>query len=289
MAIRTHRDIHSFSRLCRPLAILLFALLFMPVSARAQGIKGTAGPFHFGGSADERLSEAACAGKLSDVKRALKAGASAQASGTLYDASGSALFLNAICPRGEAIAEGDRVPIAGLLVDAGSAVAQRGAVFFPGAKVPMAPHVAAAYTNRPELLAYLLEKGAPVDEGDGARDGTALHWAAEGSCVKCIPVLLAAGADLERRNKMGLTALFVAAARGDSEMTAALLSYGANPFVKEAMGRSAINEAGSEKVRELLRHAQWRIYGTYGAGVLAVLFLLGIGVLLLKRGEEPAA
>jgi hypothetical protein len=236
----------------------------------------------------ERLANAACSGDLKGVRAALQLGADPNFSTTVLDAIGTPLFLNAVCRSASAVAEGDRSGIARVLLDAGAKPSIMGTLVFRDFSVPMPPLLAAAYTNRPEVVSILLQGGASVKEVDQARGGSVLHWAAEGTCRDCVAVLIRYGADVNERNLMGLMPLTVAAAQGDERMVALLLENGARPFAKEAMGKSAMDVAANDKVRELLGAAQRRVIGTYAAVALSLLFLLGAGILFLAR-REPSS
>lgn len=239
-------------------------------------------------SATDRLARGACLGQRDLVVQSLAENAKPDVSADITDVQGAPLFLVAACPDTEAD-DATRADIAKLLVAAGAQVTRPGVIKYARGGVPMAPHIAAAYMRRPKLLAYLLSAGASIDEGDYARDGSALLWAAEQGCAECVSVLAGRGAALERRNSMGLTALFVAAARGDGVMVDKLLAAGANPFVKESMGKSAVDAAKNEAIRKDLRAAQRRVIATWAAWVVAVLALaLAVYIQLRRREEGPS-
>ena len=74
----------------------------------------------------------------------------------------------------------------------------------------------------------LLRDGADVDrsQGDGA---TALHWAAYRDDVETVRLLLAAGAAVDPVNALGVTPLWLAANNGSPTAVEALLAAGADP------------------------------------------------------------
>ena len=77
-------------------------------------------------------------------------------------------------------------------------------------------------------LRALLREGADVDrpQGDGA---TALHWAAYRDDVETVRLLLAAGAAVDPANALGVTPLWLAANNGSPAVVEALLAAAANP------------------------------------------------------------
>ena len=77
-------------------------------------------------------------------------------------------------------------------------------------------------------LRALLRGGADVDrpQGDGA---TALHWAAYRDDVETVGLLLASGAAVDPANVLGVTPLWLAANNGSPAAVEALLASGADP------------------------------------------------------------
>ena len=77
-------------------------------------------------------------------------------------------------------------------------------------------------------LRALLRDGADVDrpQGDGA---TALHWAAYRDDVETVRLLLASGAAVDPSNALGVTPLWLAANNGSPAVVEALLAAGADP------------------------------------------------------------
>jgi ankyrin repeat protein len=237
-------------------------------------------------SATDRLGRGACTGDRELVVKSLAEGGKSNANVPIADVEGPALFLVAACPdTGDAV-DSVRADIARLLIDAQAEVARPGVIRFERGGVPMAPHVAAAYMRRPKVLEVLLAKGAPVDEGDYSRDGSAIMWAAEQGCAECVAVLENHGATIDRRNSVGLTALFVAAIRGDGGMVDRLIDAGASPFAKEPMGKRVLDVAKTDAIRAGIRKAQWRTAGAIAAWLFAAFAVLGAVWFQWRRRES---
>jgi ankyrin repeat protein len=84
-------------------------------------------------------------------------------------------------------------------------------------------HLAAHY-ERPEVVAALIAAGADVDAtADNDIGNTPLMAAVAGNSVAALERLLAAGADVERQDKSGLTALALAQGEGRREVAAVLM------------------------------------------------------------------
>jgi len=88
----------------------------------------------------------------------------------------------------------------------------------------------------------LLKKGADVNrpQADGA---TALHWAAHHNDVALAKRLLAAGAKPNMANDYGITPLFLAAINGSAEMIDALLTGGAEMNAARPSGETVLMTA----------------------------------------------
>ncbi len=103
----------------------------------------------------------------------------------------------------------------------------------------------------------LLQDGADVNrpQADGA---TALHWAAYHGDADLAKLLLAAGANASAANREGSTPLWLAASQGDAAMIATLLEGGADANEKLPLGRRPLMLAARsgrvDAVRALLDH-----------------------------------
>lgn len=84
----------------------------------------------------------------------------------------------------------------------------------------------AARRQDPAAVRELLRAGADVNrpQGDGA---TALHWAAYRNDRETVQLLIASGADVDAANDLGVTPLWLAANNGSAEVVEALLAGGA--------------------------------------------------------------
>jgi len=99
------------------------------------------------------------------------------------------------------------------------------------------PAALAANFGQLDALDALLVAGAKVD-GTGA-DGTGyppLALAAEHLCVPCVKRLLAAGAQVDRRDVLGMTALNHVVAKENIELVDILLAAKADPMVASRAG-----------------------------------------------------
>ncbi|TDH18367.1 ankyrin repeat domain-containing protein [Segetibacter sp. 3557_3] len=104
------------------------------------------------------------------------------------------------------------------------------------------PLIIAVYNNQPEVVDFLLEKGAQPDEQD--RSGNS---ALMGVCFKGYTAiaqkLVAAGADVNQRNSQGAPALTFAATFGHLEIARLLLEHGADTSLRDSRGKSPLDHA----------------------------------------------
>ena len=86
--------------------------------------------------------------------------------------------------------------------------------------------VAAARARDRAMVRTLLQQKVPVNarQVDGA---TALHWAAHWDDLDIADALIAAGADVNAANELGVTPLQLACVNGSAAMTSRLLARGA--------------------------------------------------------------
>ncbi len=109
--------------------------------------------------------------------------------------------------------------------------------------------------NSAAVLA-LVKKGADVNrpQADGA---TALHWAAHHNDVALAKRLIASGAKPNSTNDYGITPLFLAAVNGSAEMIDTLLTAGANASAARPSGETvlmtAVRSGNTAAVARLLK------------------------------------
>jgi ankyrin repeat protein len=113
--------------------------------------------------------------------------------------------------------------------------------------------ILATYNGQQRTAQLLLDRGANIDAGDGARGNTALHGVAFKGFAEIADMLIAAGADVDRRNNSGQTALMLATLFGRAELFARLVEAGADPDAIDGAGNSAMSIARSQDNAEMQR------------------------------------
>ncbi len=113
------------------------------------------------------------------------------------------------------------------------------------------PLILAVYNNHPEVVDFLLQKGANPDIQDGAGN-TALM----GVCFKGYKdialKLIEAGAAINMRNQNGATALTFAATFGHLQIAEWLLQKGADISLRDARGKSPLDHAYIQENDEMV-------------------------------------
>ena len=105
------------------------------------------------------------------------------------------------------------------------------------------PLAIAARLDQAPLVRLLLDAGANPDIGDVARDeASPLHQSARGGSLEPARLLLAAGADPNKLNARGFTALHLAALYDRAALAAALLDAGTDPAVRSVDPDPSIGE-----------------------------------------------
>jgi ankyrin repeat protein len=96
------------------------------------------------------------------------------------------------------------------------------------------PLVAAAFNGHADVVEYLVQHGADVDETDDnivTGHYTALHWAAEHGHAEVAKLLLERGADSSLKNKSGKTARQMATEKRQPEVIAVIDSFDNRMFM----------------------------------------------------------
>lgn len=117
----------------------------------------------------------------------------------------------------------------------------------------MSPASYAANSGHVEALAVLLAAGARR-EGNG-ENGTSyppLVTAASGKCLACVRYLLFAGAQVDSRDILGITALGYAVVAADVAMVRALLDAHADPMAANRAGWTPAATAEARQQREIV-------------------------------------
>lgn len=106
-------------------------------------------------------------------------------------------------------------------------------------------HFAAQGGLDPVVLKLLLSKGLTVTDADHA-GRLPMHFAS----LKSIGVLVAAGAEIDATDDLGMTALQQAAKEGRNDAVTELLRNSASVFVKDKKGRTALHHAAMSQKSE---------------------------------------
>jgi len=118
------------------------------------------------------------------------------------------------------------------------------------------------------MIELLLEAGADIQAQD-KNGATPLHRAVRTRCAAAVRCLLAAGADATLRNKPGSTPFHLAvqntgksgsgselARAAQREIIQAFLERGVSPKLKDAKGKTVLDWARSDWIRQLLEHGR---------------------------------
>lgn len=97
--------------------------------------------------------------------------------------------------------------------------------------------------KHPELVPQLIDAGASVDPPKGVAAPTVLNAAVSAGDVDLVKALIARGADVNRAEQYGTTALALAASESSPEMVRVLLAAGADPNWRSQYGSTAADSA----------------------------------------------
>lgn len=125
-------------------------------------------------------------------------------------------------------------------------------------------HVACAF-GQEQLVSHLLDRGALVNaNAQNQAQETPLHLAAvyreTDVAARICDRLIANGAELNVKQVGGQTPLHHAVARGSKQVTETLILAGADPFLKDDQGKTAMDmanelESGREDIKVILKKA----------------------------------
>ena len=115
--------------------------------------------------------------------------------------------------------------------------------------------------NIPSLCEYLLSHGANINKKDN-NGCTALHYAACENSKEAVELLISHGANINEKDNYGETALHYAASNNSKEIVELLISHGANINAKDKDGETALHRAarinGEEIVDLLISHGAYQ-------------------------------
>jgi ankyrin repeat protein len=81
--------------------------------------------------------------------------------------------------------------------------------------------------DHPAVQQLVVDYRGSIDAPDEEFENTALHWAVIGGYLEIVVTLLTAGANPNKRNRNGVTALWLANDFGLSDIATQLVSHGA--------------------------------------------------------------
>ena len=102
---------------------------------------------------------------------------------------------------------------------------------------------AAARAGQIEAIALLLRAGADPNARGGVNDWTPVMHGIHKNQRQSVLALLDGGADVNGKNRQGLTALMMAAGYGYADMVRDLLAQGADPYAETKDGATALTGA----------------------------------------------
>ncbi len=118
---------------------------------------------------------------------------------------------------------------------------------------PDEPLLAAVLTEEVDEVKRLLATGADVNIVDKGIDSTALAQAVQLDNRELVKILLDAGADVNEKNRAGLTALMYVGDDTSVEAVGDLIAAGAKVDIKDDEGKNALHHAASDASTEALQ------------------------------------
>jgi ankyrin repeat protein len=145
-------------------------------------------------------------------------------------------------------------------LDAARLLVARGAIVNQRTHAGTALHRAAQWHNV-DAVRFLLERGADVNATDSFRNTPLLslsnYFSGSGTKATAIAtMLLDAGADIDARNKEGVTSVLAAAGGKNVPLVELLLSRGADINARDSEGRTALGRAEARFHHELARRLE---------------------------------
>jgi ankyrin repeat protein len=110
----------------------------------------------------------------------------------------------------------------------------------------------AAQWNRPEVVRFLLSKGADVEAQESSSGCNALMFACLSGNPEVVRLVLEHGASVNARNIDGRTALMTAAFCGSIELVKMLLRHGADVEATDRFGSTALSQASIAGHRDVV-------------------------------------
>lgn len=118
---------------------------------------------------------------------------------------------------------------------------------------PSNPLVAAAFEGDIVSVKELLATGADVDVLDEDYDSTALSQAVANGNREIVDVLINAGADVNKKSRMGHTALMTITGLTTAEIVSVLIDAGAKTDLRDDDGKNALHYAASNATPDAIR------------------------------------
>lgn len=123
------------------------------------------------------------------------------------------------------------------------ALIEAGATINVADKNGLTPLLWASSTGDPRTVELLIQSKADLTAQDNLTGDTALMRAARNGKVESLKALLVAKADIEAKNRQGMTPWLIASASGKAEKLQALKEAGANINATDARGWNAVDHA----------------------------------------------